>query len=59
MVRIWMMFEDNTFDAFGPIERYLAELVMSEIAAGNQNPWQITDNPPSYKWVIKALIIPV
>ena len=54
-----MMFEDNTFDTFGPLERYLAELVMSEIAAGNQNPWQITDNPPSYKVITKAIIIPV
>jgi hypothetical protein len=53
------MFEDNTYDTFGPLERYLAELVMADIAIGNQNPWQITSSPPSYKYIVRAIIIPV
>lgn len=52
-----MLFEDNTFDATPPIERYLAELLVADIAGGN--PWQITSNPPSYKYVKKLILIPV
>lgn len=55
MVRIWMMFEDNTFFATPPIERYLAELLLHDLAFDHR--WEITTNPSTYKTVIRAKII--
>lgn len=50
-----MIFEDNTFYATPPLERYLAELLLVNL--GVDALWEITSNPQTFKRVVRARLI--